>query len=76
VIPDSVARVLRTLIQLLAAGGFTALFEQIARDVPPGYTPYILILATLLVTAAQNGLEQAGVIPAFLRPVGTRNETV
>lgn len=74
--PDSLARVLRTLIQLLAAGGFTALFEQIARDVPAAYTPYILIIATLAVTAAQNGLEQAGVIPALLKPQFAKTDKV
>jgi hypothetical protein len=74
--PDSAARVLRTFLQLLAAGGFTLLFEQIARDVPPSYTPYVLIFATLAVTAAQNWAEQEGIIPTILKPAGSRSETV
>jgi hypothetical protein len=56
---DATSRVLRTLVQLLAAGAFTDLFLQLASDVPDGYAPYILIGSTLLVSIAQNGVEQA-----------------
>lgn len=74
--PDSVGRVVRTLIQLLAAGAFTELFLQVAKDVPEHYAPYILIFSTLAVTAAQNGLEQAGAIPTLLKPRSARVEKV
>lgn len=64
---DATKRFLRTLIQLAAGGTFTALFEQIAHDVPDGYTPYIVIVATLVVTFAQNALEDAGAIKPLLK---------
>lgn len=56
-IPDGLARFIRTLLQLLAGGAFTVLFEQIARDVDPSVTPYVLIVSTLAVNAAQNAIE-------------------
>ena len=49
VISDAVARVLRTLVQLIAAGALTALVEQSARDLPSNYTPYILMFWTVVV---------------------------
>ena len=57
--PDWAARILRTLVQMIAAGAFTAIFEQVARDVPSNYTPYVLGISMLIVTAAQNSVEQA-----------------
>jgi hypothetical protein len=56
---DAVSRILRTLVQLLAAGAFTALFDQIAGDVATPYAPYVMIFSTLLVTIAQNVTEKA-----------------
>ena len=56
--PDSVARILRTLLQLLAGGAFTVIFDQIVRDVPSSYQPYLVAIFTLLVTTAQNAVEQ------------------
>lgn len=64
---DATSRVLRTIIQLIASGALTALFEQIAKDVPPAYTPYVLLVSMLVVTICQNYLEQAGVIPPILK---------
>lgn len=71
--PDWVARILRTLVQMLAGGAFAALFEQVAHDVPPSYTPYVLIISTLIVAAAQNALEEAGLIKTFLKPADSRS---
>lgn len=56
---ESQSRIVRTLVQLLAGGAFTALFDQIATDVPQQYAPYVVIFTTLLVTIAQNEIEQA-----------------
>ncbi len=56
--PDGLSRVLRTLVQLLAAGAFTALFEQLANDAPASYAPYVLIFSTLVISAAQNFYEK------------------
>jgi hypothetical protein len=74
--PDWFARILRTLLQMLAGGAFTALFEQVARDVPPSYTPYVLIISTLIVAAAQNALEEAGLLKPLLKPADARNAKV
>lgn len=74
--PDWAARIARTGVQMLAGGAFTVLFEQIAKDVPSGYTPYVLIFSTLAVTAAQNALEEAGVLKPFLKPAGEESERV
>lgn len=71
--PDWFARILRTLIQMLAGGAFTALFEQVARDVPTNVTPYVLIISTLIVAAAQNALEEAGLLKPILKPADSRS---
>jgi hypothetical protein len=57
----------RTLIQLLAAGGFTWLTDQLAKDIPTVYVPYLMGTYTVLVALAQNALEDAGKIPAVLK---------
>ena len=65
----AIRRGLRTLLQLLAAGGFTALFDQVAKDVPSSYAPYVLIVSALVIAIAQNWLENEG----YIRPVlGTK----
>ena len=56
--PDWVARIIRTVLQLIAGGAFAELFMQISRDVPSSYTPYVILGSTLLVTIAQNFIEQ------------------
>lgn len=50
-------RVIRTFFQLVAGGGLTALINQVAKDIPTAYVPYLLIGSTLLVTLVQNVLE-------------------
>lgn len=54
---DSLSRVLRTLLQLIAGGAFTALFNQITQDADPALAPYLVILFSLLVSIAQNVVE-------------------
>ena len=73
--PDWGARILRTLLQLLAGGAFAALFEQVAHDVPPAYTPYVIIITTLLVTTAQNAIESA-TGKALLKPASAQHAEV
>lgn len=51
---DSMWRVIRSLVQLAAGGGLSALFLQIASDTPDKYDPYVLMLSTLAVIVAQN----------------------
>ncbi len=50
-------RVARTLLQLVAAGGLTALTNQLAQDMPIIYAPYLVIVYGVLVTFAQNYVE-------------------
>lgn len=65
---DSVARILRSIIQLAAGGAFTALFLQIAKDVPESYAPYIALISALVVTICQNVAEEEGWVKPFLKP--------
>jgi hypothetical protein len=50
-------RALRTLIQLIAAGGLTALTDQLASDMPAHVAPYLVILYAFVVSWAQNFIE-------------------
>lgn len=54
---DSMWRIVRSLIQLVAGGGLTVLFTQIAKDTPDRYDPYVFMLSTLIVVIAQNVYE-------------------
>lgn len=74
--PDWLARVVRTAIQLSAAGVFTELFLQVAHDVPASYAPYIVIGSTLVVTFAQNIAEEEGWIKPRLKPASEPQERV
>jgi hypothetical protein len=74
-IPDTAARILRTLLQLLAGGAFTALFDQIVTDVPVHVAPYLALIFTLLVTVAQNSIEGA-TGKALLKPAGAEHDRV
>lgn len=55
---DSTRRIVRTLLQIVAGGSCTALFLQIAKDVPESYAPYIVLLSTALVAVAQIVVEE------------------
>jgi hypothetical protein len=57
--PDYVARVLRTTLQIGAAGGFTAIITEGAKLVPPQYAPMVLAVSVILVSFCQNLIEQA-----------------
>lgn len=50
-------RILRTILQLIAGGALYALIDQLSTDVPEPYAPYVSLLYVLLVTIAQNILE-------------------
>jgi hypothetical protein len=54
---DSMWRIIRSVVQLIAGGGLTALLYQVAKDLPEGYAPYITLLSTGLVVLAQNVVE-------------------
>jgi len=50
-------RIIRSLVQLVAGGGLTVLFNQIAQDTNDKYDPYVFMVATLVVIVAQNAYE-------------------
>jgi hypothetical protein len=54
---DSMWRIFRSVLQLIAGGGLTALLYQVAKDLPEGYAPYITLLSTGIVVLAQNAYE-------------------
>jgi hypothetical protein len=45
-------------LQLVAGGGLTALFMQIAKDVPNSYAPYLVLISAGLVAIAQILVEE------------------
>lgn len=47
-------RFVRTLLQLIAGGALYGLTEQIAKDLPSEYAPYLILGYTLAVTLVQN----------------------
>ena len=55
---DATRRAIRTAVQLVAAGGLTWLTEQLAKDLPAAYVPYLLGCYTVLVTLCQNKVEE------------------
>ncbi len=55
---DALARILRTGMQIVAAGGLTWLTDQLAKDLPPAYVPYLLGTYTLIVAICQNLIEE------------------
>lgn len=55
---DSVARILRTIAQLIAGGLLTAFINQVITDVPAAYAPYVVLVSTLAVTICQNLVEE------------------
>lgn len=58
----TLSRLLRTLLQLVAAGGLTALVNAIADGLGPNAKAIVLAGSALVVVAAQNLLESAGAI--------------
>lgn len=64
---DWLRRAFRTLVQLIASGALFELTQQLAGDIPGAYSAYVFIFYTVLVTAAQNALEDAGAIPAIAK---------
>jgi len=59
-------RALRTLLQLIAAGGLTALVSVLADGLSPYWAGVVTILAGVVVTFTQNYLESTGTIPTIL----------
>jgi K+-transporting ATPase A subunit len=67
-VKDWIARIVRTLAQMIAGGGFTLLFDQFVKDISDPYKIYVALGATLFVTFVQNMLEEANKIPTLMKP--------
>lgn len=67
----TLSRFLRTLLQLVAAGGLTAVVDAVA-DLAPNAKPVVLAVSALVVTLAQNLLEASGRVPTILEDAHAR----
>lgn len=72
--PDWFARIIRTILQIGAAGGFTALITEGSKLVDPKFAPMILAVSVILVSFCQNLIEQA-TGKAILKPANAQSET-
>lgn len=63
---DATRRMVRTAVQLVAAGGLTELVRLAATDFA-AYGPYLFVMNTLLVTFCQNYAEDAGWVRPLLK---------
>lgn len=68
----TVSRGLRTLLQLVAAGGLTALINAVAEGLAPNVKAIVLACSALAVTLAQNLLETAGKVPTVFEGAQAR----
>jgi hypothetical protein len=64
---DATRRALRTLAQFVVAGGFTEAINAFLVDLDPAQKMAILAVLQLVVSFAQNYLEDIGAIPAALK---------
>lgn len=64
---EATRRMVRTAVQLVAAGGLTELVRLVAGDMPAAYAPYLFVGSTLAVTFAQNYAEDAGWVRPLLK---------
>lgn len=64
---DVFHRVVRTILQLIVAGGLTTLVNTLVNGLDPTYMALVLAGWQAIVTAAQNYLEETGVIPTVLK---------
>ncbi len=62
---DYVSRALRTLIQMLAGGAFAVLFDAIVKQVDVQWQTLLAGFFALIVSFAQNYLEDTGRIPTL-----------
>lgn len=68
----TISRGLRTLLQLVAAGGLTALINAIADGLAPNAKAIVLACSALVVTLAQNTLEAHGKVPTVFEDAHAR----
>jgi len=66
-VTDALKRAIRTLIQLVAAGGLTAVVNTFADGLTASQATLVLAGWGFVVSWAQNALENRGTIPAVLK---------
>lgn len=71
---DATRRALRTVLQLIASGALTALVAAIVDGMDTKSTAIVLATWQVIVTFAQNALEDAGAIPALLKAPASSGE--
>jgi hypothetical protein len=59
-------KAIRTLLQVIASGGLTALVSAIAGGIEPATAAIFMAAWTVIVTYTQNALEGTGTIPTLL----------
>jgi len=69
-------KALRTVLQLAAAGGLTALVSALADGLAPAQAGLLVAAWGVVVTFLQNTLETAGMIPVVLptQPIPKENQ--
>lgn len=65
---NALRRAVRTLVQLVAAGGLTGIVNAIAGGLSAQAAAVVLAASTFVATWAQNALESHGLIPTMLPP--------
>lgn len=66
---DAAGRVVRSVLQFVAGGGITLIISAIADGLSPVASASLLAFNTLFVIAAQNTLEEIGLVPSIFKPV-------
>lgn len=64
---DAVRRALRTLMQLVASGGLTALVDKLVGGMDPAYVAIVMAVWQVAVTFAHNWLEDNTAFPTVLK---------
>lgn len=65
---DAGRRAIRTLLQFIAAGGFTTFVNEVVADIDDArLVALVLAVSLLAVTWAQNELEERGYLPPLFK---------
>jgi hypothetical protein len=73
---DTLNRFIRSLIQVIAAGGATAIFEAVTNLADDKYRAIVAGVFYLVIVLAQNLAEDFGIIPKILKPDPLQVEVV
>lgn len=71
---DATRRALRTLFQFVVAGGLTALINGAVDGLDPSWLALVQAVNQLIVTFAQNWLEDNTAVPALLKAPASEGE--